>query len=123
MAGLPEDDCRDISRWTPPCNFRQLRDSQTREGSTLAETSTSVLHPLYAHQKFLVNLVERWFRDLSDRSIRRGSFRSVAELESSIWDYIEVSNENLCQFGWTSQPEKLLAKVPEARAAANYVQD
>ncbi len=70
-----------------------------------------------------LNLVERWFRDLTEKTIRRGSFHSVSELESSIWEYIEASNENPRPFSWTAQPDKILAKVAKARAALNNVQD
>ena len=71
----------------------------------------------------MTDFLERWFRDLTEKAIRRGSFHSVAELESSIWEYIEASNENPRPFSWTAQPDKILAKVAKARAALDKVQD
>lgn len=66
-----------------------------------------------------LNLVERWFRDLTEKRIRRGSFRSVAELEAAIWEYIDHSNDNPKPFRWTKNPRDILTKVAKARAALN----
>ena len=41
-----------------------------------------------------INLVERWFAELTNKRIRRGAFRSVKELESAIREYISVHNED-----------------------------
>src|SRR6266849_7689835 len=48
-----------------------------------------------------INLVERWFAELTNKRIRRGVFRSVKELEAAIREYIEVHNENPKPFVWT----------------------
>jgi hypothetical protein len=40
------------------------------------------------------NMVERWFRDLTDKAIRRGVFHSVNELITAIEDYLKVNNDN-----------------------------
>ena len=66
-----------------------------------------------------LNLVERWFRDLTEKCIRRGSFHSVAELEAAIWEYIEHSNDHPQPFRWTKKPDDILNKVARARAALN----
>ncbi|NLW49439.1 MAG: IS630 family transposase [Candidatus Brocadiaceae bacterium] len=63
-----------------------------------------------------LNLVERWFRDLTERRIRRGTFRSVPELVHAIVDYIEAHNEDPEMFHWTAKAEDILAKVARARA-------
>ncbi len=69
-----------------------------------------------------LNLVERWFRDLTEKSIRRGSFRNVAELEAAIWEYIDHSNDHPKPFRWTATADKILAKVTKARTALDNVQ-
>ncbi|MEZ5941366.1 MAG: IS630 family transposase [Planctomycetaceae bacterium] len=51
-----------------------------------------------------LNLVERLFCELTAKSIRRGSFRNVAELEAAIWDYIGHSNDHPKPFHWTAPP-------------------
>src|SRR5438552_2036569 len=48
-----------------------------------------------------MNLVERWFAEITNKRIRRGVFRSVKELEAAIREYIEVHNENPKPFDWT----------------------
>jgi transposase len=69
-----------------------------------------------------LNLVERWFRDLTQKCIRRGSFRSVEQLESAIWEYVEQSNNSPTPFRWTAHPDDILTKVARARAALNKSQ-
>ena len=41
-----------------------------------------------------LNLIERWFRDITEQRIRRGVFKSVAQLEQAIRDYIDHHNAN-----------------------------
>src|ERR1700674_5563511 len=48
-----------------------------------------------------INLVERWFAEITNKRIRRGVFRSVKELEAAIREYIDVHNENPKPFVWT----------------------
>jgi transposase len=69
-----------------------------------------------------MNLIERWFRDLTEKCIRRGSFNSVAQLETAIWNYIDDSNDSPRPFHWKASPTDILAKVARARAALDKVQ-
>ena len=55
-----------------------------------------------------LNLVERWFAELTNKRIRRGVFRSVRELESAIREYIEVHNEDPKPFVWTRTADQIL---------------
>lgn len=66
-----------------------------------------------------LNLVERWFRNLTDKRIRRGTFRSVPELVKAIEEYVEHHNDNAKAFAWTAKPEDIIAKVHRARQALN----
>ena len=55
-----------------------------------------------------LNLVERWFAELTNKRLRRGVFRSVRELESAIRQYIEVHNEDPKPFVWTRTADQIL---------------
>lgn len=62
-----------------------------------------------------LNQVERWFRDLTDKNLRRGIFGSVPDLIASIEEYLAVNNENPKPYVWTATAESILAKVQRAR--------
>ena len=64
-----------------------------------------------------LNLVERWFRDLTDKRIRRDSFESVPELIATIDDYIAQSNQNPHIFVWTASADRILAKIVKCKEA------
>ncbi len=65
-----------------------------------------------------LNMVERFFRDISENRIKRDSFASVADLEQAIGLYIEHHNENPKPFIWTATAADILAKVTRAKAAS-----
>lgn len=81
-------------------------------------------HPRF-HTHFIptsiswLNLVERWFREIPDKRIRRGAFHSVRQLIDTIMDYIERHNNDPKPFVWTAKAEDILAKVARARDALN----
>ena len=58
-----------------------------------------------------LNMVERFFRDLTDKRIRRGVFHDVEELIVSIEDYIEHHNRAPKPFIWTAKAKDILEKV------------
>lgn len=58
-----------------------------------------------------LNLVERWFREITTKRIRRGTFHSVSELVAAIDDYIKTNNANPKPFVWTKTAEEIIAKV------------
>lgn len=62
-----------------------------------------------------LNQVERWFRDLTDKNLRRGIFASVPDLIASIEDYLEAHNADPQPYTWTATAESILAKVQRAR--------
>lgn len=68
-----------------------------------------------------LNVIERWFRDITDKRIRRGAFRSVAQLEAAIRDYIGHHNLYPKSFVWTAKAEDILEKVRRARAALDKI--
>lgn len=63
-----------------------------------------------------LNLVERWFREITDKRIRRGSFHSVADLEHAIGEYLEHNNQQPRPFVWTASVAKILEKVGRCKA-------
>ena len=62
-----------------------------------------------------LNLVERWFRDLDGKAIRRGVFKSVPDLITAIEAYIEANNDNPRPFTWTATAEEILEQVRRGR--------
>ena len=62
-----------------------------------------------------LNMVERFFRDLTDKRIRRGVFRDVEELIMAIGDYIDQHNRSPKPFIWTAKASDILEKVKRAR--------
>ncbi len=73
-------------------------------------------HPRY-HLHFTptsgswVNQVERWFAEITEKRIRRGSFTSVRSLEKAILEYLEHNNENPKPFVWTADADLILGKI------------
>jgi transposase len=65
-----------------------------------------------------LNLVERWFGELTRKRIRRGVFKSVAELVVAIEEFIRVNNANPKPFVWTKKGEAILDKVARCKAVA-----
>lgn len=64
-----------------------------------------------------LNLVERWFRELTDKNIRRGSFPSVPDLIASIETYLDVTNREPKPLIWTATADSILEKVRRGRVA------
>jgi transposase len=62
-----------------------------------------------------MNMVERFFRDLTDKRLRRGVFQSVPEVIEAIEGYILHHNENPKPFIWTKKASDILEKVMRAR--------
>jgi hypothetical protein len=62
-----------------------------------------------------LNLVERWFEELSEKAIRRGSFVSVADLQAAIAGFLEVWNQQPKPFVWTAKVEDIVKKIERAR--------
>jgi transposase len=55
-----------------------------------------------------INLVERWFAELTSRKLRRGTHRSVAQLNADIEDWVEHWNENPNPYVWTKTADQIL---------------
>jgi transposase len=68
-----------------------------------------------------LNLVERWFRELTDKALRRGVFHSVPDLIAKIEEYLAAHNYDPKPFTWTATAEDILAKVARGRVALQAV--
>ena len=70
----------------------------------------------------MLNMVERFFRDITTQRIRRGVFHSVDELIAAIEQYIEVRNREPKPFIWTASASDILEKVKRGRETLLKVQ-
>lgn len=79
-------------------------------------------HPRY-HLHFTptsaswLNLVERWFAEITRKRIRRGTFTSVPALITAIRDYVRVYNHNPTPFTWTAKPSAIMRKIQHCKEA------
>jgi transposase len=64
-----------------------------------------------------LNMVERWFREITDKRIRRGTFKSVPDLIAAIKDYLENHNQNPRVFAWSAPADKILTKIAICKEA------
>ena len=82
-------------------------------------TAWLVKHPRF-HMHFTptsaswLNLVERWFREITDKRIRRGAFKSVGALVAAITEYLDANNADPKPFVWTASVRTILSKVKRA---------
>lgn len=87
----------------------------------LAQHPRFVLHFIPTSSSWL-NLVERWFAELSQKAVRRGVFHSVADLEQAIAEFMSAWNINPTPFVWTATVEKVLEKLHRCRRRLEEVQ-
>ena len=64
-----------------------------------------------------MNLVDRFFADITQECVRAGSFRSVPQLTRAIEAYMAVRNEEPKPYRWKADGAKILAKIQRAREA------
>jgi len=69
-----------------------------------------------------LNMGERFFRDLTDKSICRGIFHTIEELVEAIEHHIQVHNSNPKPFVWTDSASNILEKVKRGRTKLNNMQ-
>ena len=68
-----------------------------------------------------LNLVERWFRELSEKAIRRGSFGSVPDLKEAIEEFMQAWNQNPKPFIWTATLDDIIKKIDRARTKVEQI--
>jgi transposase len=87
---------------------------------------------LKAHPRFVIhyvptscswlNLIERWFAELTNKRIRRGSFFNVAELTTAIQDFLAAWNQNPKPFLWTATVDSIVAKLSRCKQTLEQIQ-
>src|SRR5215471_17452486 len=80
-----------------------------------------VLHFVPTSSSWL-NLVERWFGELTRKRIRRGTFFSVPDLIAAIEEFLKAWNENPRPFVWTATVESIMAKLSGCRQTLEQIQ-
>jgi hypothetical protein len=68
-----------------------------------------------------LNLVERWFEELSEKAIRRGSFVSVPDLQQAIERFLDAWNAKPKPFVWAATVEEIIKKIERARAKLEQI--
>ena len=68
-----------------------------------------------------LNLVERWFRELTEKAIRRGSFVSVPDLKRAIEAFLQAWNHNPNPFIWSATVEEIIKKIERARVKMEQI--
>jgi len=140
MTGEVLGQCQKRHRHTEWLKFLRLINKNTppdKEIHIICDNYATHKHPKVKswfkyHKRFRVhftptsaswaNMVERFFRDLSERQLKRGVFRSVSELEQAVMDYIEKHNQAPAPFIWTKSAQDILEKVKRGRQTLNKVQ-
>ena len=112
---------RTINREVPPnLDIHMILDNYGTHGHAnvklwLEKHPRFKLHFTSAGSSWL-NLVERWFGEITRKRIRRGVFRSVPELVAAIEEYINCNNESPKPFVWTKRAEDIINKVAHCKA-------
>jgi transposase len=135
LDGKVIGDCMPRHRHQEFIRFLQLINTKTPDDLDLhliVDNYGTHKHPrvqswLKRHQRFhlhfiptsssWLNMVERWFREITDKRIRRGSFKNVPDLIAAIRHYIETHNQNPRVFVWSASAEKIMAKISKCKEA------
>jgi transposase len=107
------------TEFSPPLCLHLILDNFAIHGhervrAWLRKRPRFVLHFIPTSSSWL-NLVERWFAELEQKTVRRGAFRSVAELHSAIDEFLAAWNDATLPYNWTASVERILAKVEPCR--------
>jgi len=135
LDGKVIGECLPRHRSTEFIHFLNRIDSETPANLRLhlivdnygAHKTTRVKEWLTAHPRFRLhftptgsswlNMVECWFSQITQKRIRRGTFRSVKNLIDAIYDYIQTYNNNPTLFRWTKDADMILGKVNRCKEA------
>jgi transposase len=80
----------------------------------LAKHPRFILHFTPTSSSWL-NMIERWFREITQKRIRRGTFTSVEELIKAIEQYIQHHNKDAKPFVWTATVDSIMAKINKCK--------
>jgi transposase len=135
LDGTVIGDCMPRHRHQEFIRFLKQIDGQTPAGLDLhliVDNYGTHKHPrvtswLHRHPRFhmhfiptsssWLNMVERWFREITDKRIRRGTFKNVASLIAAIMAYMDNHNQNPHVFVWSAPVERILSKITKCKEA------
>ncbi len=135
LDGTVIGDCMPRHRHQEFLRFLKKIDDETAEGLDLhliVDNYSTHKHPrvkswLKRHPRFhlhfiptsssWLNMVERWFREITDKRIRRSTFKNVPALIATIKNYIDSHNQNPQVFVWTAPVAQILSKVAKCKEA------
>jgi transposase len=135
LDGKVIGDCFPRHRHQEFIRFLQQVEAQTTPGLELhliVDNYATHKHPrvkswLKRHPRFhlhftptsssWLNLIERWFRELTQNRLRRGSFYAVKELITAIRDYIRNNNQNPHVFVWSASVNSIMSKIAISKEA------
>jgi transposase len=135
LDGTVIGSCKPRHRHSEFISFLELIDRATprrREIHMILDNYRTHKHPtavewLEAHPRFhlhfiptsssWLNLVERWFAEITRKRIRRGSFRNVSALVKAINEYLRENNRNPRPFVWTATAATILSKIRRCKEA------
>ncbi len=115
-----------IDRQTPPYPDIHLIIDNYRAHKTPEVKRWLNKHPRF-HIHFTptsaswLNMIERFFAEITRKRIRRGAFKSLAELEQAIYDYLAKHNQNPVPFVWTATAKAILEKAARAKQTLETV--
>jgi len=141
LDGTVISQCQKRHRHIEWLKFLRQIDRETPKGKTLhlicdnyaTHKHEKVLEWMAKHKRVHVhftptsaswlNMVERFFRDISEQRLRRGVFTSVPELEVAIDEYIVHHNKDPKPFIWTAKASDILQKVIRANSRLSSKQN
>ena len=129
-------ECRDTHKGDDFIRFLKLIDKKTPKGKTLhiiadnysahktkavkeyieSTEGRFIIHFIPTHSSWL-NLVERFFAEITNKQIRRGSWSGKRELEKAILDYIHHWNESKKRFVWTKSAKEIKESIDKAKSS------
>jgi transposase len=140
LAGKVTGDCYKRHRHQEFLKFLRRIDREFRGQRPLhlvmdnygTHSTAEVKTWLKSHPRFTVhyvptscswlNLIERWFAELTNKRIRRGSFLSVEDLTTAIEEFLAVWNEKPKPFVWTATVDSMVAKLARCRQTLEQIQ-
>jgi transposase len=94
-------------------NYSAHKSAETNDYLTGKERRF-VLHFIPTHSSWL-NMVERWFAEITNKRIRRESWESVQQLVKAIREYIKSWNKSGRKFVWTKKADEIMASIEKAK--------
>jgi len=113
LRRLDRDFPKDLDLHLIVDNYGTLKQPKVKQW--LARHPRFELHFIPTSSSWL-NLVERWFRELTEKRIRRGTLLSVPELVAAIEEYTAASNSDPKPFVWHASAQAILDKISKCKS-------